>query len=766
MSATLVALLVGDDPRTLPFLEAGLRGQGWDVRTTATADEARGVLLSGGVDAALIDESLVDEEVGAFAGEVRAILPLVALLLIVRAPRLEVDPLSLGFDDVVLAGGDPAELDWRLRMRRGEVRRLGLTRERERFLRGVVRVADLVTPHADVPTLAATLAPALLALPGVEGVRVEIDAEAPGDPPLVVLEIGRLPVSGAERGTRLTDVPLRGLAGGRVQLSHRGEAPMDGEVRDALGAIVGTALSGARLFAALKDRQLRLERGYVDRHRKLSRVSTRLERLSEARDSFLALLSHDLRSPLAVVLGQVQLVEEGFVPPGGLPKVASTIRRQGERMLQMVEDLLDRYRRDDAVRSVSETGDAARIVSEMVENLRPLAEARQQSLRLTAPSAAPIETDIAAIREVLANLLENAVRHSPVGSTIDVEVTVRDARAVVTIRDAGPGFGASAAAGGSGAQIGLRASTRIVADAGGSLRTATAPGGGGLAVISLPAAIPQATASAIELLVGDPALREHLFGLLSTHWEVRQSESLDGAFERMRRQPPAVILLDQRVGPEAIAFLRRLKADAELAAAPVIALGDDAHELHDAGALAVLRVPVDGPLLLGHVRRALRLLGELPGPGEGALDVLTGLPTARALNLRMNAALEEARESGTPLPVVQVRVDELKRINHEQGWLVGDQLLLWLATRLRERVRPHETVARTDAETFALALPGRTLAEAEALAAELRDAIGRARPRLGVARVEVRVSARALDLTTLALGGESLVGAVGSGRES
>ncbi|MSQ04156.1 MAG: diguanylate cyclase [Myxococcales bacterium] len=763
MKPAPATLLVVDDEGFVQRVGAALRAGGDSVRTVRSVAAARRELLIGDVTSIVLARTLPDEDALEFIPELRASYPTAAVVLVTDGWENLEGLLGFGVDDVVGLGARGDEVAWRVRAQAVEQRRVDSARQRDRFLRGVVRLADTLSPYIDVPTLASAIAPGLLGLPGVEAVRIELDGELPGEPPLVVLEAGR--ASALADGSPAQRAPLRGIAG-QIVLAHRSGQDFDDDVRDALGTLVGASFSAARQFGALKERQLRLERGYVDRHRKLSRVSGRLERLSEARDSFLALLSHDLRSPLAVVLGQVELIEEGLVGAAQLPKSASTIGRQAQRMLQMVEELLDRYRRDDAVCSPIEAGDAGRMVSEMVEALRPLAAARRQTLAITGPPAAPIEADLAAIREVLANLLENAVRHAPVGSTIQIDIATTEREVAVAIRDQGAGFGAAPATGGSGLSLGLAASARIVADAGGALRTADHPAGGGVATLLLPLAAPQVVASAVDLFLGEGTQANSVREALGRHWECRSFDSLVGALERMRRQPPAVLIVEQSAHPEVVAFVRRLKSDAELASVPVIALGTDLADLYDAGALAALVHPVSPALLVGHVRRALRLVADYPTGDEAAGDVLTGLPNAKAFSVRVDAAVAEAAARGAPVPLVLVRIEDLKLINRQHGWLVGDQLLLWMAGRLRERLRPGEIVARVDAESFALALPGRTIGEAQEVATELGGFVSRARPRLGLARVDVRVSTQALDIASPALGGESLVGALRGGGKT
>ncbi len=762
MKPSPATLLVVDDDGFVQRVGAALRAGGGTVRSVRTVAAARRELLLGDVTSIVLARALSDEDALEFVPELRSSNPTLSVLLVADGWDNLGGLVGFGVEDVVALDAGGEEVAWRVRARAAEQRLVGSARQRERFLRGVVRLSDTLSPYMDVPSLASRIAPGLLGLPGVEAVRIELEPELPGEPPLVVLEAGR--AAALADGSPVERAPLRGIAG-QIVLAHRPGQDFDEHVRDALGALVGAAFSAARQFGALKERQLRLERGYVDRHRKLSRVSGRLERLSEARDSFLALLSHDLRSPLAVVLGQVELIQEGLVGLPQLPKSAATIGRQAQRMLQMVEDLLDRYRRDDAVRSPIDAGDAVRLVTEMVDALRPLASARRQTIATAFPSVAPIEADLAAIREVLANLLENAVRHSPVGSTIHIDITTDEQTASVAIHDQGAGFGAPAATGGSGLSLGLAACARIVADAGGRLRTADDPGGGGVATLFLPLALPQVAAWAVDLFLGDGPEATRVREELERHWECRSFDSLSGALERMRRQPPAVAIIDQSAHPDAVAFVRRLKSDADLASVPVIALGTNLADLYDAGALAALGHPVDPALLVGHVRRALRLVGDLSVAGEGSTDVLTGLPDAKAFSLRVDARVAEAGPRGMPVPVVLVRIEDLKLINRQHGWLVGDQLLIWMAGRLRERVRAGEFVARVDAESFALALPGRTVVDAQEVATEVRVFVSRARPRLGLARVDVRVSAQTLDIASLSLGGESLVGAVRGGGE-
>ncbi len=769
MSTHPHALIVDDDALFVTVAADLLRSRGITVRTATTGEEARRVARQGGgerrIDLFLVDMMLPDDDGTMLCRDLRSLVPEAAIILVTAHPEglSLVERGQLFADDFFVKTSELGELVWRVRARAEAARSLADSRQREHVLRGVVRLAEFVSPYNDLPTLTASLAPALLTLPGVGAVRLELANDAPGEPPLTVLEAGKVALLSG--GAGVVDVPLRGGTVGRLLLATAPETVIDGEVRDTLGSLLGAAVASARRFQALKDRQLRLERGYVDRHRKLRRVGARLERLSEARDSFLALLSHDLRSPLAVVLGQAQLLEEGLIAPGQHGKLAATVRRQGERMVQMVEDLLDRYRRDDAVRSVSESGDALRMATEMVEHFRPLALARRQSLVVHGEGEAPIEVDMGATREVVANLLENAIRHGPEGTEVRVEVGCYDGQVLLAIHDQGPGFSSRKEEGGSGAKIGLRAAARIVAEAGGSLRTALASEGGAVVTVTFPLALARVATTAVELYAPAGPASDALLERLSRHWEVRMTTDLGGALERMRRNPPAVLVLDDTVSTTVSAWVRQAKTDLELASVPIVVVTDNPREMHDAGVLATVARPVEPQRLVAHVRRALSLVEQAAGaPHAEPVDVLTGLQGGRALVASLDDEVAQARAAARPLPVMLVRVDGLREVNRQHGWLVGDQLLLWLSDFLRGRAGSPTRLARVDAESFALALPALDMDAAATAAADFRDTIARARPRLGVARVDVRVSTLALDLSTLALGDQTLVGAVQGGE--
>ncbi len=760
-------LVVDDDPLFTTIVCDFLRDRGLAVTSALDAASAYEVAARCDVAVALVDMYLGPDDGLAVCRALRESTPDASVLLMTARP--EGFALSDAFgpvaDDFFVKGNDLEELGRRVAARLEQHMNLRSVRQRERMLGQVVTLARAISPYHDLAALLPAMQPLLVGLPGVTGVRLELSPKE-GAATFTVLEVGEaIPMDDSTElrsvamvgDDRVEVLPLGHGPMGRLLLRMNGAAAIDPDVLDTLSGIVASAISAARLFETLKERQARLERGYVERHRQLARLTARLERLSDARDSFLALLSHDLRSPISVVLGHCQLIEEGLVTTTQLPKAIATIQRQTERMSRMVEDLLDRYRHGESTTAPRESGDIARVAREMAATFEPVAARRKQILALDVVDVAPVDANMGEIREVFANLLENALRHSPEKSTITLSVTAGSEMIEVAVRDEGPGFGAAAEMGGSGLGLGLKACARIVAEAGGTLRAASLPGGGAQATFTLPLALPRTTRAAVWILCGDVDRIEQLTEVVGRHWETVTGTEGDDAVTRMRAGVPSVLVLDSSVRGvgDALELLKTMKKDPDLAAVPVIMLAPAGapawiERAHTLGALTVLPRPLDVEMLLGHIRRAVRLVAAaMAGVAGRAPDTLTGLETAMYVGARLPELVEECRLAGRPLPAVHVDIVDLKHINRAYGWVVGDQLLLWVAGVVRDRARPGDLVGRVEDDAFLLVMPGRTSDEAEAIAVEIEDAIGQAKPRLGVSRVSVQVTARAVDVTTL-----------------
>jgi light-regulated signal transduction histidine kinase (bacteriophytochrome) len=170
------------------------------------------------------------------------------------------------------------------------------------------------------------------------------------------------------------------------------------------------------------------------------------QRAVRARDEVLAVVSHDLGSPLLVILLEAahvlrHLPETGDQPARGLRESVELIRRATTRMKALIEDLLDL----DTMGAQSfpldvQTVESRELLVDAVTDARPLADAKDISLLLDQTESPKIDADPHRISQVLSNLLGNAIKFTPEGGTVSLAAQPRDGVLAVTIADTGRGI--------------------------------------------------------------------------------------------------------------------------------------------------------------------------------------------------------------------------------------------------------------------------------------------------------------------------------------
>jgi len=156
------------------------------------------------------------------------------------------------------------------------------------------------------------------------------------------------------------------------------------------------------------------------------------------RREFFAAVSHDLRTPLASMQAATEALRDGMSPDPD--RYLASLQTDVEVMHALVDDLflLARIQAGDVPLDVQAT-DITEVVDETVEALKPVADRRGVVVRLQADERVFATTAPSAVGRVVRNLLDNAVRHSPEGSTVVIEVSRQDG-AVVVVSDEGEGF--------------------------------------------------------------------------------------------------------------------------------------------------------------------------------------------------------------------------------------------------------------------------------------------------------------------------------------
>jgi two-component system OmpR family sensor kinase len=248
-----------------------------------------------------------------------------------------------------------------------------------------------------------------------------------------------------------------------------------------------------RLGLALNTMLERLQQAFVAR-----------EASEERLRQFLADASHELRTPLASIRGYAELFRMGAAAdPDDIRKAMNRIEDEAARMGVLVEDLLTLARLDAVREPVREPVELSRLAGDAVEAARVRAPSRQFTLH--AEPDATLLGDPHELRQVLDNLLRNAITYSPDGTAIEIGTRRAGDRCELEVRDHGPGLppgdqrelferfwraDAGRGRGKGGAGLGL-AIVGAIADAhGGTVTAADAPDGGARFVVSLPAGSP------------------------------------------------------------------------------------------------------------------------------------------------------------------------------------------------------------------------------------------------------------------------------------
>jgi signal transduction histidine kinase len=192
-------------------------------------------------------------------------------------------------------------------------------------------------------------------------------------------------------------------------------------------------------------RALREAHDRAERKRLEEELRRRAEELLEAdrrKDEFLAMLSHELRNPLAPVRNALQLMRLRGTNDPILSQALDIITRQVQHMAQLIEDLLDVTR---VTRGKIQLRKERLVLAEPVvhaaEAVRSLMEKRRHHFVVTLPEEPLIlEADPVRLEQILVNLLTNAAKYTDPGGRIDLSVARQDSQAVIRVRDTGVGI--------------------------------------------------------------------------------------------------------------------------------------------------------------------------------------------------------------------------------------------------------------------------------------------------------------------------------------
>ncbi len=390
-----------------------------------------------------------------------------------------------------------------------------------------------------------------------------------------------------------------------------------------LGRVVGTALDNARLS---RERKALLASAEAAR--------ARAEAANRSKDDFLAMLGHELRNPLAPILGAVEVLRRD--PNAPVERLLQVVERQARHLTRLVDDMLDVSRIVHGKLELRKKPISVEAcVTKAVEMAMAAVEAKSHELHVApVPASAWLFGDEARIAQVLANLLVNAARYTPPHGRIWLDTKIDGDEVVLEVRDSGIGMEGDLlgriyepfvqapqdpdrAEGGLG--LGLSLVQRLVCMHGGTVEASSEGAGkGSVFIVHLPRHEPEGDAEASGphpqakvagrrvAVVDDNTDATELLALLlgqAGHqvWEAHNGHT---GLAQLIADPPDVAIVDLGLpGIDGLEVATRLRAALGEHTPPLIALtgygsADDHARSAEAGFSVHLTKPVDTDELL------------------------------------------------------------------------------------------------------------------------------------------------------------------------
>jgi len=234
-------------------------------------------------------------------------------------------------------------------------------------------------------------------------------------------------------------------------------------------------------------------------HEESARLLEEVQQLHRSRERFFAMVNHELRNSLAAVYGWAEMLVRRK-DPATVPRAAFEVLDSAEQAISLINDLLDLSRLDeDRLKPVIRDVECGSVVRQAMSRVTPAADGKSVRLMADLPTEVPIcRTDPHRVEQILVNLLGNAIRHTPAGSSVQVDLSEEGRSVVFRIRDEGPGvppedlervfdvYQTKAGEEGKGSGLGLPLSRRLARLLGGELSAVSHNGGGGCFVLQLP----------------------------------------------------------------------------------------------------------------------------------------------------------------------------------------------------------------------------------------------------------------------------------------
>lgn len=406
-------------------------------------------------------------------------------------------------------------------------------------------------------------------------------------------------------------------------------------VRSKVAVFVELFRRGKALENEIAQKQIYQEE--VERQKaELELRNREIERANQLKSEFLASMSHELRTPLNAVIGFSDLLSEE--PDDALTekqrRFIDHIRTGTQHLLRLINDILDLSKIEAGrleLHCESFTLDQA--LAEVLSVVHPLVLTRKVTVKDCAPADVRIHADRVRVKQVLYNLISNAIKFTPPGGSVRVEACRENGLITISVADTGIGihpedqgaifqefrqFGPTAQGVKEGTGLGLAISRRLVERHGGKIWLQSEPGKGSRFSFTLPAASVDAagddsTPPPLILVVNDEAATQNLLAasLKQAGFRVAIAGSAAAAEKQAREMRPAAVVLDAAMPDHGgLEALLALKCNADTAQFPIIIVCvADETAASTRGVDEYLLKPINGEALIAALRKYLDLSG-------------------------------------------------------------------------------------------------------------------------------------------------------------
>ncbi|HYV44846.1 MAG TPA: ATP-binding protein [Myxococcaceae bacterium] len=510
----------------------------------------------------------------------------------------------------------------------------------------------------------------------------------------------------------------------------------DQEFLKAISGALANSIRNSRLHAALRRKRDDLESAYVDRYRELNEANRRLKEINRTKDEIIAVVSHDLRAPLQVLLGHARLLL-GSKLDAEQQLSSEAILRQGRKILDLVESLLERGRGEQARVSLDPVQlDVAELCKETANDLSIIARDKGVTLRAETPESLYVLGDEVKLREILQNLISNAIQHAKSRVVVRAQRLRRpDGEAArVLVQDDGPGLPPSQVHlvfdryrhGPGGIGLGLAIVKEFIELHGGEVWAESPPDGGTWFIFTVPLvhmvvqrknealvkAPPSPTEAAehIRVLVveDEPQIAAVLEEILRSRYRVEVARDGAEGLAKARALHPDLVVMDVFLPKlDGLDAAVALKSTPDTADIPVILIS--AHQgvaekvrALNLGAIDYMHKPFQALELLTRTERALSLRNAerevershnlLRRAGS---DPETGLFDRVGLIARLEQERSRAKRYGRPLSLAVM----------QPGTAPMKDVIRGGATMVRARLRAPDVVGHLGSGVLGVALP-------------------------------------------------------------